>query len=151
MATDEVPPGGRDPIALTLTVMPLAILAGTAVVAAAVLGVSLLRAGLPNPSAAGAAAAVIDFGSPAAILLLAGTFAGPAVAGATAFTLLAPIDNFYRRCMFAMVCAFATIVTMLLCFPAHGLFGTGGLVGLLVLCVAGMALFGRRLARMPRG
>ena len=148
MASDEQLPGRRDPIALALTAMPLAILVGTAVVAAAVLGVSLLRAGLPSPSAAGAAAAVIDFGSPAAILLLAGTFGGPAVAGATAFALLGPIDNFYRRCMFAMVSAFATIVTMLLCFPAHGLFGSGGLVGLLVLCVAGAALFGRRLARL---
>jgi hypothetical protein len=140
--------GGRDPIALTLTVLPLAILAGTAVVAATVLGVRLLQSGEPaSPTAAGAAAAVIDFGSPAAILLLAGTFAGPAVAAATAFVLLGPIDNFYRRGMFAMVCAFATIVTMLLCFPAHRLFGSAGLVGLIVLCLVGVTALGRRLPR----
>ena len=149
---ERTPDGGRDPIALTLTVMPLAVLAGTAVVAAAVLGVSLLQAGQAPGAAPGGATAVppIDLASPAAVLLLAGTFAGPAVAAATAFALLAPIDNFYRRGMFAMVCAFATVVTMLLCFPAHSLFGTAGLIGLILVCAAGAVLLGRRLLRRAR-
>jgi hypothetical protein len=98
----------------------------------------------------GAAAPSIDLGSPPAILLLAGTFGGPAVAAATAFALLGPIDNFYRRGMLAVVCAFATVVGMLLCFPAHGFFGSAGLAGLMLLCIAGAALLGRRVVRLSR-
>ncbi len=84
MTTDEQVRPERDPIALTLAVMPLAVLAGTAVVAAAVLGVSLLRDGMPVPASPAGSVPRIDLGSPAAILLLAGTFGGPAVAAAKA-------------------------------------------------------------------
>lgn len=139
MSGDDV----RRLVLLCLTGVAFAILAGTSVVVAAMLGVAKLRVET-------APGAVPSLTSPSALLLLAGTLGGILVAMVTTWRVLAPIGNWYRRGMLATVAAFATAVLMLLAMPAHSLFGTTGLLALLATCLLGALLSGRRVARLSR-
>ena len=130
-------------VALCLSGVALAVLAGTAVVVAAVIGVSIVRdPAVPAPGT------LPSFSSPAAVLLFGGTLGGIAAAVATAWWALAPIGNWYRRGMLATVAAFATAVVMLLAIPANVFFGVPGLVALLALVVIGAAPLLRRVMRL---
>ena len=129
-------------VALCLSGVALAVLAGTAVVVAAVTGVAMLRDPAPAPGT------IPSFSSPAAVLLFTGTLGGIAAAVATAWWALAPIGNWYRRGMLATVAAFATAVVMLLAIPANVFFGVPGLLVLLSLIVIGAAPLFRRVVRL---
>lgn len=135
-------PGISDPLGLIAAAVPAGILAGTLTVTAAVFFVTILRERAPAALAADAAA------SPALYVLLGGTFLGVLVAAATTWAALAPVQNPYRRVMFATVSAFATVVTMLVTTPVHAFLGRPGLAALALLCVVGLALLLRRLARL---
>jgi hypothetical protein len=132
-------------VALCLSGVALAVLAGTAVVVAAVIGVAVLRD--PTVPAPGT---LPSFSSPAAVLLFGGTLGGIAAAVATAWWALAPIGNWYRRGMLATVAAFATAVVMLLAIPANVFFGVPGLFVLLSLVVLSAAPLLRRVMRLSR-
>jgi hypothetical protein len=81
-------------------------------------------------------------------LLLGGTLAGIMVAGFAAWGLLGPINSLYRRGGLAMVCAFATVLVMLVCIPINQWFGRIGLGGLLAGFGLAAALLGRRALRL---
>jgi hypothetical protein len=130
-------------VALCLSGVALAVLVGTTVVVAAVIGVALVRE--PVGQAPGA---LPSFSSPAAVLLFGGTLGGIAAAVATAWWALAPIGNWYRRGMLATVAAFATAVVMLLAIPANVFFGVPGLFILLSLAVVAAAPLARRVIRL---
>ena len=132
-------PGISDPLGLIAAAVPAGILAGTLTVTAAVFFVTILRERAPAADAAA---------SPALYVLLGGTFLGVLVAAATTWAALAPVQNPYRRVMFATVSAFATVVTMLVTTPVHAFLGRPGLAALALLCVVGLALLLRRLARL---
>jgi FtsH-binding integral membrane protein len=70
-------------------------------------------------------------------LLFGGTLAGILLAAFTSWHLLGPMASTYRRAGLAMVCAFATVVVMLVCIPINELAGPTGLGVLLAGC--GMA------------
>lgn len=132
-------------VALCFSGVALAVLAGTAVVVAAVIGVAVVRdPTIPAPGS------LPSFSSPAAILLFGGTLGGIGAAVATAWWALAPIGNWYRRGMLATVAAFATAVVMLLAIPANIFFGVPGLLVLLSLVVIGAAPLLRRVVRLSR-
>jgi hypothetical protein len=79
-------------------------------------------------------------------LLFLGTTIGILLAAVTAWALLGPVDSTYRRGGLAMVCAFATVILMLVCIPVHQLTGRSGLLVLLGVSGA-MAVLQLRRAR----
>jgi len=81
-------------------------------------------------------------------LLFGGTLAGILLAGFAAWGLLGPITSLYRRGGLAMVCAFATVLVMLICIPVNQWFGRNGLVMLLAGFGLAAALLGRRAQRL---
>ena len=129
--------------------MAAAALFGAAVVTLAVLGVDVLRsgvlAGAPVGRPPGGPA-----GSAAAMLLLAGTLGGFVMAGAAAWSLLAPIGSLYRRAVLALLSSFVTVVLMLVAVPVHQLAGQPGLIGLAALLLAGGAACALRARRAAR-
>jgi hypothetical protein len=127
-----------DPIRLTLLAMGSAIAFGLAWVSATVLGVDLLRAGVPSQPAPG--------GAPL-YLLFFGTLAGLCAAGAVAWRLLSPILSTYRRGGLSLASAFATVVVMLLCIPVHQIAGQPGLIGLGIAALLVSFLLGRGARR----
>jgi hypothetical protein len=107
---------------------------GVGVITATVLQVDALR----TSSAAGQ----LPF-----YLLFLGTTIGILLTAVTAWALLGPIDSTYRRGGLALVCAFATVILMLICIPVHQLTGRSGLLVLLGLSAATAILQGRRARR----
>jgi hypothetical protein len=89
--------------------------------------------------------------TPGLYILFGGTVVGILVAAGAAWHLLEPIQSAYRRGGLAMVCAFATVLAMLICIPLHQLFGRAGLVALLVVCALASALLVRRVRRYGVG
>lgn len=84
-------------------------------------------------------------------LLIGGTLAGILLAAVSAWGLLAPIGTGYRRGGLSIVCAFATVLLMLLCIPVNQFLGRPGLFILLGLCgIAAIvsARWARRLGGM---
>lgn len=109
---------------------------GLVLITATVLGVDLLRSGdHPNLNLA-------------LYLLFGGTLGGILLTAAAAWWLLQPIGSTYRRGGLAMVCAFATVLLMLICIPIHELWGRPGLFGLLGLSAGAAVLLGRRAQRL---
>jgi hypothetical protein len=103
-------------------VLVSAVSAGLTVVTATVLAVDALRAG--------GNAGDMDL---RLYVLFGGTLAGVLLAAFAAWRLLSPVTSTYRRGGLAMVCAFATVLAMLLCIPVHKMLGRSGLLGLLSL------------------
>ncbi len=139
-------PGLADPLGLIAAAVPLGILAGTLIVTATVFAVTILREGIaataPSPQLQS---------SPVLYVLLGGTFAGVVLAAATTWSALSPVENTYRRGMFATVSGFATVVVMLVATPVHALLGRPGLAGLAGLCLVGVIVLARRLRRIRAG
>jgi hypothetical protein len=131
------------PVRLAVSAMGSAVAFGLAVVSATVLGVDFLRPATPGANP--------EMGPPL-YLLFFGTIAGLLLAGVVAWRLLSPILSIYRRGGLSVVSAFATILAMLLCIPAHQLAGSAGLA---VLAAAALLLavvlgrWSRRLAMVP--
>jgi hypothetical protein len=81
-------------------------------------------------------------------LLVGGTLSGILLAAYVAWRLFAPIGSAYRRGALSMVCAFATVLLMLICIPVNQLLGRTGLFFLLLTTgVSGMML-ARRARRL---
>ena len=81
-------------------------------------------------------------------LLFGGTLAGILVAGFAAWGLLGPIHSLYRRGGLAIVCAFATVLVMLICIPVNEWFGRNGLVTLLACFGLAAAFLGRQAMKL---
>jgi hypothetical protein len=131
-----------DPVRLAMLAMGSAVATGLATVSATVLGVDLLRSDAPS--------AAPQLGAPL-YLLFFGTLAGLFCAGVVAWRLLAPILSTYRRGGLSIVSAFATVLAMLLCIPAHQLGGRPGLIALGGLALLASLLLARsaRRAALP--
>lgn len=131
------------PARFVVSAMGAAVAVGLTVISLALIGVDRLRAAAPaaNPGE-----------GPALYLLTIGTLGGLLAAGVVAWWLLAPILSLYRRGGLSIVSAFATVLAMLLCIPAHQLAGSAGLA---VLAAAALLLavvlgrWSRRLAMVP--
>lgn len=124
-----------------------AVLAGTAVVAVAVLAVRLVQQGTPPdlltaPDAAAPSQAALR--SSAGIILLTGLLAGMAAASVTAWLALAPLDSWFRRGGLALVSAFGTVLAMLVLVPVDQMLGAAGLAVCAALLGAGAAWIGWR-------
>lgn len=126
---------------LALTALPLGAIAGTAVVTASLLGVVRTVRPEMGPS---------PLETTAGVLLVSGTLGGVAVAAILTWVVLAPLENYWRRAMFATVAAFATVVLMLVARPLHEALGAQGLVLLLLLCMVVMVLLGMRVIRLSK-
>jgi hypothetical protein len=81
-------------------------------------------------------------------LIAGGTLGGLAVGAACTWWILAPLGNWFRRGMLATVSAFATVLAMLLAFPVRGLFGSTGLLVLVLLCLLIALWLGQRARRL---
>jgi hypothetical protein len=81
-------------------------------------------------------------------VLVGGTFLGILLAAYAAWRLLAPIESLYRRGGLAMVCAFATILLMMVCIPVHQVLGATGLAGLLAVSALASGVLARQVARI---
>jgi hypothetical protein len=117
-----------------------AVSAGLLVITATVLAVDALRAG----------------GGPRDLdqsfyLLVGGTLSGILLAAFAAWRLLEPIASPYRRGALSIVCAFATVVLMLICIPVNQLLGRAGLLALLGLCGIAATLLARQARRLGAG
>jgi hypothetical protein len=128
-----------DPIGLAAAAVSAGVSAGLALISATVASVGLVR----SPAAGDGP----DLGAPF-VLLLAGTLGGLLLAGGTAWGLLAPVGSAYRRGGLAMVCAFATVVLMLVTMPLNHSLGRPGLLGLAVVAAAASLLLARRARRL---
>jgi predicted signal transduction protein with EAL and GGDEF domain len=84
-------------------------------------------------------------------LLVGGTLSGILAAAYTAWQLLAPVGSAYRRGGLSMVCAFATILLMLICIPVHQLLGRTGLLVLQGLSGVVAFILARRVRRLGAG
>jgi hypothetical protein len=82
------------------------------------------------------------------LLIAGGTLGGLAVGAACTWWILAPLGNWFRRGMLATVSAFATVLAMLLAFPVRGLFGSTGLLVLVLLCLLIALWLGQRARRL---
>ena len=131
------------PARFVFSAMGAAVAVGLALISLALIGVDRLRAAAPTS----------DPGEgPAIYLLLIGTLAGLLLAGVVAWRLLAPILSLYRRGGLSIVSAFATVLAMLLCIPAHQLAGWPGLAVLAaaaLLLAFFLARWSQRLAMVP--
>jgi len=81
-------------------------------------------------------------------LLFGGTLSGILLAAFAAWRMLGSIASTYRRGGLAMVCAFATVVVMLICVPINQYFGRTGLIVLLGSCGVMAILLARQVARI---
>jgi hypothetical protein len=112
-----------------------AVSAGLVIITATVLGVDALRSNQTSDR------------TPLFYLLMGGTLTGILVSGGAAWWLLGPIQSTYRRGGLAMVCAFATVLLMLVSIPVYQLLGRSGLLGQLALCAVVSLLLGSRALR----
>jgi hypothetical protein len=81
-------------------------------------------------------------------LIFGGTLSGILLAAFAAWWMLGSIVSTYRRGGLAMVCAFATVVVMLICVPINQYFGRTGLIVLLGSCGVLAILLARQTARI---
>jgi hypothetical protein len=130
----------EDYVPLAATAVALGILAGTLVVAVALLGVRGLVAQAPPTDRP-------DPMQAAGLLLILGTFGGCVIAATTCFAILAPLPT-YRRGGLSMVVAFATFVVALLLAPVYQLAGPSGLGITAALAAAGVWALSRRVRRL---
>jgi hypothetical protein len=128
--------GAEGTVGFVAAVAAAAVSLGLVLITATVLGVDALRS-KDNPNL-----------NLALYLLFGGTLAGILLAAGAAWWLLQPIGSAYRRGGLAMVCAFATVLLMLICIPIHQVLGRPGLVGLLGLSGGAAALLARRARRL---
>jgi hypothetical protein len=127
----------RDTLRFVLAAIASAVLVGLTVITATVLGVDALRQdGAPRN---------LD---QSFYLLVGGTLLGVLLAGFAAWRLLAPIESVYRRGGLSIVCAFGTVLLMMICIPVHQLLGAAGLLGLLAVSAAAALLLARRVGRI---
>jgi hypothetical protein len=104
------------PVRFVAVVVSCGVSVGLLVITATVLGVDALRTdGHP---------ANLDLSF---YLLVGGTLSGILLAAYAAWHLLAPVGSTYRRGGLSIVCAFATVVLMLICIPVNQLLGRTGL------------------------
>jgi ABC-type glycerol-3-phosphate transport system permease component len=81
-------------------------------------------------------------------ILVGGTLLGILLAASAAWRLLAPIESVYRRGGLSIVCAFGTVLLMLICIPVHQLLGQVGLIALLAVAAVTALILGRGVHRM---
>jgi hypothetical protein len=117
-----------------------AVSAGLLVVTATVLAVDALR------SSGRAGNLDLPF-----YLLVGGTLGGILLTAFAAWRLLAPIGSTYRRGGLSIVCAFATVLLMLICIPVNQLLGRAGLVLMLGLWGTSAMVLARRARRLGAG
>ena len=135
-------PEGVDLFALGVRALGFASAAGATAIAIVLWGVqSLVPAAPPGAS---------PVAGPAFYLLVLGTPAAMALAGATCWFLLRPVESYFRRGGLAMVSAFLSFVVSLVTLPASALFGRPGLLAASLLFAVAMVLFGRSLRRWGR-
>jgi hypothetical protein len=127
-------------VGFVAAVVACAVSVGLLVITATVLGVDALR------SDHGATNINRSF-----YLLVGGTLSGILAAACAAWWLLAPVGSAYRRGGLSMVCAFATILLMLICIPVNQLLGRTGLLLLLGLSGLGALALARRARRLGAG
>jgi hypothetical protein len=125
------------PIAFLASAVSSAVSIGLLVITATVLTVDSLRTAPATPNLN------LTF-----YLLVGGTLAGILLAAITAWRLLAPLGSAYRRGAFAIVCAFATVLLMLVCIPLNLFFGRAGLLALFGLCGIAAVTLARRARRL---
>lgn len=130
----------RDYVPFALATVGFAVLLGTAVMSGFLLAnramvLDLGPSGRPDPA------------QPAANILLIGAMATLFVPALVTWNLLAPIGSAYRRGGLAMVSAFGAIVVSLVSIPLNEWLGPRGLVLMLVLALAGVAVLGRAVRR----
>lgn len=119
VSADDAP----SPIRFLAAAGASAVFIGLLVITATILGVEALRADGVTRN--------LDL---TFYLLVGGTLTGVLLAAYAAWWLLAPIGSAYRRGALSMVCAFATVLLMLICIPVNQLLGRAGLFVLLGLC-----------------
>jgi hypothetical protein len=110
---------------------------GLLVITATVLVVDTLRPPGGNEAVSGAF-----------YVLVFGTLAGVLLAAFVCWYLLAPIQSTYRRGALSIVCAFATVLAMLVCIPVNQLLGRTGLAILLVACGVIAGVLAHRARRL---
>lgn len=138
MPTDAAADRSFDaPLRLAAAGVGLGVLAGTLAEAAVALAIRLLA----RP----------DTATRFPLLLILALFSGVLLAAAITWALLGPIGSTYRRGALALVAAFATTVTMLICVPAERLFGRAGLVGVIGVSAAGVIVLSARVRRLRAG
>ena len=131
-------PGRRDStVRFVAAAAGCAISIGLVVITATVLAVDELRGDGSAPS--------LDRSF---YILVGGTLLGILLAASAAWQLLAPIESVYRRGGLSIVCAFGTVLLMLLCIPVHQLLGQVGLISLLALAAVTALILGRGVRRM---
>lgn len=127
-------------IRLTFAAVPFAVCLGTGIITAALWGVRTLLQDAPQTDAP-------NLGGPAALVLLVGTFLGVVLAAVAAWTILAPVDSWFRRGGLAAVSAFGALAASAAAVPAWHLLGRTGLLLLAACCAAGCVVFGRAVSR----
>lgn len=132
----------EDFVPLAAASIGFAILLGTALVAAVLLGVRALVSHSPPTEQP-------DPNQPAGALLLFGTLGACAIAAVSCWTAMSPVPT-YRRGGLSMVTAFATFVMALLLAPVNELGGIAGLALVAILCGVGALALGRRVTRLRR-
>lgn len=131
---------GRGPVSFLAAALTSAVSAGLLVITATVLAVDALQpSGRPGN---------LDLSF---YLLVGGTLAGILLAAAAAWRLLAPVESIYRRGGLSIVCAFATVLLMLICIPVNQLLGHTGLILLLGFCGITAIFLARRARRLGAG
>lgn len=135
--SDEKDPGT---LGLVGVAAACAVSTGLVVITGTVLGVDALRT---EPSAGN-----LDLSF---YLLVGGTLGGVLLAAFAAWWLLAPVGSAYRRGALSIVCAFATVLLMLICIPVNQLLGRVGLVVLLGLSGGVALILARRARRLGAG
>jgi hypothetical protein len=137
---DQGAGGARILLQFVAAAIACAVSAGLTVITATVLAVAALRGDGSSPN--------LD---QSFYLLAGGTLLGVLLAASAAWRLLAPVESLYRRGGLSIVCAFGTILLMLICIPVHQILGTAGLLGLLGLSGAAALIFWRQTDRIGAG
>jgi hypothetical protein len=128
------------PVGFVAAVIACAVSVGLLVITTTVLTVDTLRAN------SGPSNLDLSF-----YLLVGGTLSGVLLAGSAAWCLLAPVGSTYRRGGLSIVCAFATVLLMLICIPINQVFGRTGLLILLGLSGIAALSLARRARRLGAG
>ena len=84
-------------------------------------------------------------------LLVGGTLSGILLAAYAAWRLLAPVQSVYHRGGLSIVCAFATVLLMLICIPVNQLLGRSGLLTLIGVSGLAAVSLARRARRLGSG
>ena len=139
-AAGEPLPEGVNLFALGVRALPFATCVGATAITLVLWGVQSLvpqtGGATPEPTA-----------GPAFYLLVLGTPAAMALAAATCWFVLRPVESWFRRGGLAMVSAFLSFVVSLITFPANVFFGRTGLLVVTLLFPAAALFFGYRVRR----